>query len=140
MYPGFRAISGSKFYAYIEPCAITLYRTAADSRMSDAEMGITSKSDNIAENSIAKVADQISIAPNPFSNDLSISFTLNADAKVKVEVYNAIGSLVTTLQESYSLNSGVHNLNYSTANLNSGIYFINTIIDGQSTMKKVVKM
>lgn len=140
MYPGFRAISGSKFYAYIEPCAITLYRTAADSRMSDAEIGITSKSDNIAENSIAKVADQISIAPNPFSNDLSISFTLNADAKVKVEVYNAIGSLVTTLQESYSLNSGVHNLNYSTANLNSGIYFINTIIDGQSTMKKVVKM
>ncbi len=140
MYPGFRAIAGSKFYAYIEPCAISVFKTAADSHISDAEKGFTVKSENNSESSIAKVSDQINIAPNPFSNDLAISFTLNADANVKVEVYNALGSLVTTLQESNLLNSGNHNLNYSTANLNSGIYFINIVVDGQSTMKKVVKM
>ncbi|HRC33173.1 MAG TPA: M4 family metallopeptidase, partial [Bacteroidia bacterium] len=138
MYPGFHAISGSKFYAYIEPCAITLIKKAATDTRSDAEKGFVNKgSDHLQK---ASTIDKIAIAPNPFNNEITLSFEMEKSATVKVELYTALGKLVTTLLQDNTINAGRHNFTYSTGHITSGVYFIKIEIDGQATVKKIIKM
>ncbi len=64
--------------------------------------------------------------PNPFSNITNIQFQLNSTDKVTIEVYNAFGQLVSTLNNT-TLSAGVHNFYWDGTNENqdkvsNGVY------------------
>jgi len=57
-------------------------------------------------------ASDLLIAPNPFSNTTKISFGLEEMSKVKILVYNPMGSLIATLADNEYL-QGTHYLNWN---------------------------
>ena len=60
--------------------------------------------------------------PNPFNPSTKIRFTLPKKAEVTLDIYNVIGEKVEELLNS-TLNSGVHEIEFSNSKLASGIYY-----------------
>lgn len=75
--------------------------------------------------------------PNPFNPSTRISFSLPADGKVKLTVYNALGELSATVFNG-DLRMGRHIITYNAAGLASGIYFYVLEFEGRSIAQKMV--
>jgi hypothetical protein len=60
--------------------------------------------------------------PNPFNPETSISYTLAEASRVSLKVYNISGEEIATLVNGNE-NSGIHTVNFSAANLPTGLYF-----------------
>ncbi len=135
IFPGFIAQAGSKFYAFIKPCDISIWRTA-DNR-SDAEKGILPESTNDAK--YLNKPFEISAIPNPFENNLEIKINLPAEKSISLAVYDVSGRLVKTILENEFMKSGLLSLKIETTELNSGIYFLKYADGEQNEMLKIVK-
>src|SRR5690606_22872506 len=60
--------------------------------------------------------------PNPFNPTTKIEFSLAADAKVNIKIFDVLGQEVNTLVNG-NLPAGVHSYNFNASTLNSGVYF-----------------
>lgn len=73
--------------------------------------------------------------PNPFNPTTVISFRVAKTSNVKLEVYDMIGTKISTLLNE-RLRAGNHSLTFDASNLTSGIYFYRLITpEYQSTQK-----
>ncbi len=59
--------------------------------------------------------------PNPFNPSTKINFSLPTESKVKLQIFNTLGELITTLVDE-TKNAGVHQLEWNAGNLASGVY------------------
>lgn len=62
-------------------------------------------------------------SPNPFSESTALRYELTAPEEVSIHLYDAIGKLVKTVQETTLLPEGEHTATISGADLRSGTYF-----------------
>jgi len=76
------------------------------------------------------------VSPNPTADVSNISFKLTATSNVKMEVYNAMGSLVYS-EDAGVMNAGNHKLAFDGTELNNGFYFVNLTIGDKVITKKV---
>ena len=85
------------------------------------------------------VSTGISIYPNPYSDNTSITYTLNKKAFVNLEIYSSTGQKLETLINGEQ-NAGLNKVNFSgkEKNLSQGVYFLKITIDGIVTLKKIV--
>jgi hypothetical protein len=60
--------------------------------------------------------------PNPFNPSTKISFTLASDSKVSLSVFDVLGQQIMTLVDN-ELSAGSHEVDFSAAGLNTGVYF-----------------
>jgi len=78
----------------------------------------------------------VAIYPNPFNNSLNLDITYPYNNLLKVELYNSMGQLITTLHkgriEEYK------NISYSAPQLSSGVYFVRITGKHLNTIKKVI--
>ena len=93
-------------------------------------------------NSVAPNVAALSNYPNPFNPETTISFTLNKDSQVKVEVFNILGQHITTLLNEYQT-SGTHTVVWNgkdknNNDLSSGIYFYKLISDNHTKTNKMI--
>ncbi len=80
--------------------------------------------------------------PNPFNPSTMIKFSLAADSKVSLTVFDVLGQEVSNLI-SGNLAAGIHEINFNASNINSGVYFYRidaTAVDGTnfSSVKKMI--
>lgn len=61
--------------------------------------------------------------PNPFNPSTKIEFGIKEDGYVKIDVYNSLGQLVTSLVNDY-LSAGNYKTEFDGSNLPSGNYFV----------------
>jgi len=73
--------------------------------------------------------------PNPFNPSTKISFSLPTESKVKLQVFNTLGELVTTLVDE-TKNAGVHQLEWNAGNLASGVYLYRINAESVSDAKQ----
>lgn len=59
--------------------------------------------------------------PNPFNPSTKIKFSLAADSKVLLKIYDILGQEVTTLFNG-DLSAGEHEIDFNASRLNSGVY------------------
>jgi hypothetical protein len=82
--------------------------------------------------------NKFNVYPNPFKGTTTVAYTLNADADVRLDVYNVLGvkvqSMVNTNQQ-----KGEFKYNLDT-NFNSGVYFVSLTVDGKTSTQRVIKM
>src|SRR5205085_1409501 len=71
--PGFNAQAGCHFTAYVEPCAITMYRSIVSGNNNLPVEGSQQKISATAEDKNSLV----SVSPNPFQDNLKVSAMLN---------------------------------------------------------------
>lgn len=80
--------------------------------------------------------------PNPFNPNTSIKYSLPFESNIKLTVYNTIGQVVQELVSEVQ-QSGIHELNFPSSSLSSGVYFYTiqaNSIDGKQNYSNTKKM
>ena len=75
--------------------------------------------------------------PNPFNPSTNINFSLPITSFVKLQVFNALGQLVTTLAEK-EFSAGNHLMTWTANNNASGIYFLKIQANNFVDVKKMI--
>jgi hypothetical protein len=86
---------------------------------------------------ITQVDGPINLYPNPASEEAIVSLNLKNDATVQMAIYSMNGMLMG--KKDYGRQSGGIFLPIELYNLESGLYFVNVIIDGNTTVLKLFK-
>jgi hypothetical protein len=76
-------------------------------------------------------------APNPVRWSTTITYALEHDAHVRLEIFSANGQLVRTLEDRQQ-RAGVHSVNWDGGDLGSGLYFYRLSAGGHSLTRKCV--
>ena len=79
--------------------------------------------------------DAVSLYPNPTSGIVKIGYALNNNKPVSIEVTNALGAVVTRLN---NVAPGFGTTEINLSNFGRGIYMVRFTNDGQSITKKVI--
>jgi hypothetical protein len=75
--------------------------------------------------------------PNPFNPSTTISFSLDEPQDIRLQVFDSLGNLITTLKEGYH-SSGLHKVVFDTSQFNSlssGIYYYRLLSEAFSKTK-----
>lgn len=91
-------------------------------------VGIAEASDN---------GNNISATPNPFGTTTTFGVQLATTSNVEITVYDVTGQKVETIQEG-NMAAGNHNIVWTPNNLAGGVYFVQMIVDGNVTTKRIV--
>ncbi len=85
--------------------------------------------------------NSISAYPNPFNNNLSITYKVVSNQNVKISIYNQIGMLITTIVDK-EVNKGAHTilLDEKNTGFKPGIYFVKMETNNYSEVIKVLKI
>ncbi|HEY3249731.1 MAG TPA: T9SS type A sorting domain-containing protein, partial [Ignavibacteria bacterium] len=75
--------------------------------------------------------------PNPFNPSTIIRYSLYRKTHILLEIYNANGEFITTLESGYR-NAGDYNFEWNAGNLPSGVYFYNLLTDEGNFSGKAV--
>lgn len=75
--------------------------------------------------------------PNPFNARTNISFVINQQSVVKLEIFNLRGQRVETLVNGY-LQEGFHTINWDASDVTSGMYFYRLTAEGKSISGRMV--
>lgn len=79
------------------------------------------------------------VSPNPFENQLNVSFKLENDANVSINLIDNAGKVAASVTEGL-LNEGDFNFTTNTENLPAGQYTMSVIVNGQKAItSKVIK-
>ena len=82
-------------------------------------------------------SDAFTIYPNPADHAATIELNLAENEHVMINVYDNAGKKVMqTIENNYQ--SGKSNVSFSTANLTSGVYFVNIAVGNETTKLKMV--
>jgi serine protease len=90
---------------------------------------------SVHEVSANENAVQLSVYPNPASDQLLINFFLNDPAKTALSIYNSLGEKIYEM-ESKNFKPGKQSVSLNTQKFENGIYFINLSIDGKPSLQK----
>ena len=72
----------------------------------------------------------VRVYPNPFNPSTTVSFGINEDQNIEIGIYNINGQKIDAIQ-SGSLSAGLHSFIWDGSNVESGLYFIKVVGDGQ---------
>ncbi|MBP9192670.1 MAG: T9SS type A sorting domain-containing protein [Ignavibacteria bacterium] len=76
--------------------------------------------------------------PNPFNPATKINFTLPADTKVSLSIYDVSGRLVSTLINNEFKQANYYSVSFNGASLSSGTYFYSIRTDNNNETKKMM--
>lgn len=76
--------------------------------------------------------------PNPFNQFTTIDFTIDKPSRVKLSIYNTLGSEVAVIVDEY-LQAGTFSKLWTPRGIPAGVYFYQLNINGRVETKKLVK-
>lgn len=79
----------------------------------------------------------ISASPNPFGATTTFNVSLAKNTDVEISVYDVTGQKVETVKDEV-MSAGNHAIVWTPATLADGVYFVQMVIDGQTTTKRIV--
>jgi hypothetical protein len=78
------------------------------------------------------------IYPNPFNDNFTLDFSLKADSKVKISIYNLFGQEITTMRNESAYASGNHRVNFFAEGLLSGVYYCKIETSEYSFVQRII--
>lgn len=88
---------------------------------------------SVSEN---ELLSEISLYPNPASNNVNLVFNAAKSSKASVTVYNTVGQAVTTMNK--NLISGSNTIQLDITEYTTGIYFVSTVVEGKTYSQKLI--
>lgn len=92
-------------------------------------------SDPTGISSIDKNEFELAVFPNPSVDAANVNFKLTSEEMVTVEIYNIVGSLVSTI-ESGNKTAGTHTIKIDNSNLSNGSYFVKLTVGNTTVASK----
>ncbi|MCD4729031.1 MAG: T9SS type A sorting domain-containing protein [Bacteroidales bacterium] len=84
-------------------------------------------------------SDSINFYPNPFTDELTITWNLPGSAFAKIEIYNSTGKSIKELVGGI-ISEGQHEFHWKTNNLPPGIFFIRMKVNNETLIQKIIKL
>ncbi|MBL0330844.1 MAG: T9SS type A sorting domain-containing protein [Bacteroidetes bacterium] len=83
----------------------------------------------------------IDVYPNPYSGSTNIYYSLVRNSNVAIEIYNTIGQKIETIVDGKQ-SAGEYKYTFSAKEngYDAGIYFVKFMIDGKTTMKRIIEV
>lgn len=119
--PGFRAITGSRFRAFIDGCG------------GNAKLNAESNDLEEVENDIG-----LSVYPNPFGETANLSYILTDETEVTIYLFDSAGKRVATLTKNQPHQAGQHQLKLDASNLATGMYYLKLQSNENNIIKKLM--
>jgi hypothetical protein len=86
----------------------------------------------------SKISDNVKMYPNPFTNEINVSFVSASNQTATIEILDIQGKLIQT--NSVNVFAGFNNLAINNLNvLNNGFYFVRLTVNGEKQTFKLVK-
>lgn len=104
----------------------------SDGTFSITSLGIT----EIASLPLAMTLD-VRVYPNPVKTQTVIHYSLPAEGKVSLQLYNISGRLVKTLIDDYK-KPGNYKINLNTKDLSAGVYFLSLETESKRIIERVI--
>ncbi|MFK5857415.1 MAG: Omp28-related outer membrane protein [Bacteroidota bacterium] len=82
-------------------------------------------------------SDDISIHPNPITNNANIEFNLYNSSDINIAVFDILGKNVMNLYQGQMM-GGANNVQMNVSGLNEGVYFVKLQMNNQVITKKVM--
>ncbi len=83
----------------------------------------------------------LSVAPNPFTSTLSISYTLPQGQNVQLTLMDITGKQIATLaNENQSVGQHIYTLDAGRYNMQAGIYFLRMVTGGETVEEKILNV
>lgn len=79
----------------------------------------------------------LSVFPNPFNNNTTLSIGLKENSFVSINIYSTLGEKIKEIL-SQNLLAGNHSLNINAGELNSGVYFLSVRINEKYFTQKII--
>lgn len=121
LYPGFTAVAGSNFVARIDSAFETQSRVAELPEFND-EIN----------------ARNLSVSPNPFSENFLAVINSAKPAKAQISIYNMQGSKVKTMS-GVNLIKGANRIPFNYSDLAPGVYMLEVNFGDSKMVKKIIK-
>jgi len=118
--PGFKALNGSRFHAFIDGC------------------GGNAKLTSSTNNGFELDDFELNVYPNPVNQLANITYQLLEEEQISVYIFDATGKQVTTLAENQTQQIGQHQLELDASDLPAGIYYLHLTISNINSTKKVM--
>ena len=77
------------------------------------------------------------VYPNPFNPSTSITYNLESNENIKIEIYDIKGNLISTLYDGFQF-IGTHQITWHADNYPSGIYFISLNSHQSQSIQKII--
>ena len=87
----------------------------------------------------ARNQHMLTIAPNPFSDRTTISYSVSCECRVRLQVTGPDGKAIAVLVDS-RLSEGAYTYDWNTADIAAGVYTCTLLVDGQPATEQVVKV
>ncbi|MCD4682829.1 MAG: right-handed parallel beta-helix repeat-containing protein, partial [Bacteroidales bacterium] len=97
-----------------------------------------SVSTSINQNSQTNNFD-LTCQPNPFSDELTISWNQTESAFTKIEIYNSTGKRIKVLVSDL-LSNGDHDIHWKSGDLKPGVFYIRLKVHNNASIKKIIKL
>jgi len=94
---------------------------------------------HVLNNNLKKTDFSVEVYPNPFKENITISYDLKKESDVNIEVYDLLGKKIANLV-STTQKEGKYNINLNAAKLemNQSIYFVKLTIGKTTYLKRIV--
>lgn len=126
---GFTAYAGSDFHAYLLGC---------DGYFNDTENQTQLQVREIEQEVFVATASELKVAPNPFSGSTTVTYSLQDEQQVAMQLMDATGKLVATPMRPQSQSEGAYEFSLDGSNLPAGMYFLVTQIGKTRETKRLV--
>ena len=83
--------------------------------------------------------DRLTIAPNPFQERTTLSYLLEAPARVRLKVHTESGMHLATLRDQPQ-EPGSYSMTWDSQDLAPGLYYVTLFADGKPVVRKAVKV
>jgi hypothetical protein len=80
----------------------------------------------------------LSVYPNPFTNLLTVNYSVGNMTPLKISLVNMSGNVVRILKNSPSEQTGIYKVTMNSVGLTPGVYFIRFETEGVTNIKKVI--
>ncbi|MDA3944949.1 MAG: AGE family epimerase/isomerase [Bacteroidetes bacterium] len=130
-------INNGEAWTQFDPLARIIYLPAGAGGLFEVGYRMEGLPDQIYEYADNSPFEQLSVYPNPFQQQLILSFTLSQPESVTVKIYNPLGQLIEEIN-SGNLAAGKHQLSWDKQFADKGLYFYSLEADGAIVTGKVI--
>ncbi|HMQ07484.1 MAG TPA: zinc-dependent metalloprotease [Saprospiraceae bacterium] len=128
--PGFHAMAGSQFQAYIEACPGSLVEYFETNQLLQPLL--------MAKDKLIEKTSKLTVYPNVASINTTIEIEIEREGEIQLMIFNQSGQVIKQLLTRTTLTSGIHTYDLNLETIPVGVYYITLVSSGDIQTKRLI--